>query len=109
MPDEREIIEVDNPYDYDFYGREVTDEEENVMQRAIARDRRRQLAQETARQIALVKRMQANGLTVKRATISGVPVEFGQLEAAGEAAPAEEPPRTSLFKARTHPTMKVVL
>jgi len=34
---------------------------------------------------------------------------FGQPVAANEAAPAEEPPRTSLFKARTTPKMKVVL
>jgi hypothetical protein len=34
---------------------------------------------------------------------------FGQQEAAKEAAPAEEPPSRSLFKARAVPKMKVVL
>jgi hypothetical protein len=34
---------------------------------------------------------------------------FGQPEAAKEAAPAEEPPRTTLFKARLVPKQKVIL
>lgn len=60
-----------------------------------------------ARAIATVKAALKAGLSVKRATIGGVEMEFGQPEAK-EAAPAEEPSR-SLFKARLAPKMKVVL
>jgi hypothetical protein len=72
---------VDNPYDYEFFeGGPLTDEENKAIQRAIARDRRRELNRETARQIGVIKAMQRKGLAVKRASITGVPVEFGPLE-----------------------------
>jgi hypothetical protein len=62
---------------------------------------RRERFPSPARAIATVKAALKAGLSVKRATIAGVEMEFGQQEAAKEPAPApEEPPRVALFKTR---------
>ena len=58
--------------------------------RAMSALQRRERRQEEARQIRVIKAMQKAGLPVKRATVAGVDLEFGQPEAAGKAAPDDE-------------------
>jgi hypothetical protein len=52
--------------------------------RALAALQRRERRERLAREIAVIKAMQKAGLPVRRATIEGVDLEFGQPEAAGK-------------------------
>jgi hypothetical protein len=54
--------------------------------RAVALIGRRERRERLAREIGVVKALQKAGLSVKKATIDGVGVEFGQPEAAKNAA-----------------------
>ena len=54
--------------------------------RAAAALQRRERRREEARQIAVIKRAEKAGLSIKRAVIDGVVVEFGQPEAKAAAA-----------------------
>jgi hypothetical protein len=74
-------------------GRVVDDDEWSARQRreadaefirAMAALERRQRRERLAREIAVIKAMQKAGLPVRRATIEGVDLEFGQPEAAGK-------------------------
>ena len=54
--------------------------------RAMGAQKRRERREEQAREIAVIKAAQKAGLSVKRAVIGGVTVEFGQPEAAAPTA-----------------------
>jgi hypothetical protein len=57
--------------------------------RAMAALERRQRRERLAGEIAVIKAMQKAGLPVRRATVDGVDLEFGQPEPARPAAPDE--------------------
>lgn len=72
--------------------------------RAYGRISRMECRRRLDNEIGAVKAAQKAGLLVRRATIAGVPMEFGAPELAK--AGAEEPPRVAMFR---NPKQKLVL
>jgi hypothetical protein len=81
-----------------------------LLQAAEAKRRAAEERRQRREAIALVTEAQKIGIGIKRYTIDGVTLEFGQPAAEAPPEPSSvEPSRRALFKARLIPKQKVVL